>query len=73
VNINAHALETTRPGADLAQRREETVSIRVIREDQLAPVTAMHDVVDRVGILDSQPARHARNVACATSCINTKN
>ena len=46
----------TRLGASLAQRLNEALAIRIIHEDQLAPVTAIHDVINRASILDSQLA-----------------
>jgi len=60
-------------GARLAQRLDETLPILVIVEDRFAPVAAIHDVVDRSGILDSQLARHAGRMARAASGINIKN
>ena len=48
----------TRLGASLAQRLNEALAIRVIHEDQFAPVTAIHDVINRASILDSQLAGH---------------
>jgi hypothetical protein len=42
-----------RLGANLAQRLDEALAIRIIHEDQLAPVTAIHDVKNRASILDS--------------------
>ena len=46
----------TRLDANLAQRLNEALAIRVIDEDQFAPVTAIHDVINRTIILDSQLA-----------------
>ena len=43
----------TRLGASLAQRLNEALAIRVIHEDQFAPVTAIHDVINRADLLDS--------------------
>ena len=40
--------------ASLAQRVDETLAIRIIHEDPLAPVTAIHDVINRTDLLDSQ-------------------
>ena len=45
-----------RLGANLAQRLNEALAIRIIHEDQFAPVTAIHDVINRTSILDSQLA-----------------
>jgi hypothetical protein len=42
-----------RLGANLAQRFDEALAIRIIHEDQFAPVTAIHDVINRTSILDS--------------------
>ena len=41
-----------RLGANLAQRLNEALAIRSIHEDQFAPVTAIHDVINRASILD---------------------
>ena len=57
----------------LAQRLDETLAIRVILEDRLAPVAAIHDVVNRAGILDSEFASHAGRMAIAALCVNIKN
>ena len=46
----------TRLGASLAQRLNEALAIRIIHEDQLAPVTAIHDVINRASLRDSQLA-----------------
>ena len=45
-----------RLGANLAQRVDEALAIRIIDEDQFAPVTAIQDVINRASILDSQLA-----------------
>jgi hypothetical protein len=42
-----------RLGANLAQRVDEALAIRIIHEDQFAPVTAIYDVINRAIILDS--------------------
>jgi hypothetical protein len=42
-----------RLSASLAQRVDEALAIRIIHEDQFAPVTAIHDVINRTSILDS--------------------
>jgi hypothetical protein len=62
-----------RLGANLAQRVNEALAIRIIHEDPFAPVTAIHDVINRASILDSQLAGHAGGVALATLYINIKN
>ena len=63
-------LQRTRPGEWLwplyisisrtdpfsAQRFDEALAIRIIHEDQFAPVTAIHDVINRASLLDSQLA-----------------
>ena len=43
-----------RLGANLAQRFDEALAIRIIHENPLAPVTAIHDVINRADLLDSQ-------------------
>ena len=42
--------------ANLAQRLNEALAIRIVHENPLAPVTAIHDVINRASILDSQLA-----------------
>ena len=44
----------TRLGANLAQRLDEPLTIRIIHEDPFASVTAIHDVINRPRIRDSQ-------------------
>ena len=63
----------SRLGASLAQRVNEALAIRIIDEDQFVPVTAIHDVINRASILDSQLAGHSKRVALAALCINIKN
>jgi hypothetical protein len=62
-----------RLGASLAQRVDEALAIRIIHEDPFAPVTAIHDVINRASLLDSQLAAHARGVALVASLTNIKN
>ena len=47
-----------RLGANLAQCVKEALAIRIIHGDQFAPITAIHDVINRASILDSQLAGH---------------
>ena len=42
----------TRLSANLAQRLNEALAIRIIHEDHSALVTAIHDVINRASILD---------------------
>ena len=62
-----------RLGANLAQRLNEALAIRIIHENQFAPVTAIHDVIHRTSRLDSQLAGRDGGVALAALHINTKN
>jgi len=62
-----------RLGANLAQRVDEALAIRIIHEDQFAPVTAIHDVINRASLLDSQLAGQVGGVALAASFANIKN
>ena len=62
----------TRLGVNLAQRLDEPLSIRSIYEDQLAPITAIHDVINRASLLDSQLRGHPERVALAASQVNIK-
>ena len=62
-----------RLGANLAQRFDEALAIRIIHEDQFAPVTAIHDVINPASLLDSQLADQTGGVALAALHINTKN
>ena len=47
-----------RLGASLARRLNEALAIRIIHKDQFAPVTAIHDEINRASTLDSQLAGH---------------
>ena len=62
-----------RLGAHLAQRLDEALAIRSIPEDPFVPVTAIHEVVNRASLLDSQLAGHSLRVALAALPINNKN
>ena len=62
-----------RLGAKLAQHLDVALAIRSIPEDPFAPVTAIHDVINRASLLDSQLAGHPRRVALAALHINIKN
>gem|GEM_PF-5258816 len=57
VNLSA------RLGANLAQRLNEALAIRIIHGDPFAPVTAIHDVINPASLLDSQLAGHDGGVA----------
>ena len=59
-----------RLGASLSQRLDEELAIRVIHEDQLTPVTAIHAVINCAELLDSQLAGHDKRVICAASCVH---
>ena len=63
----------SRLGASLVQCLDEPMPIHIILEDRLAPVAAIHQVVDRAGILDSQFARHDRKVTRAAPSVDIKN
>ena len=60
-------------GASLGQRLDKALAIRVIHEDQLTPVTAIHDVINRAGIFDSQLVGQAGKVLRASLYITIKN
>ena len=60
-------------GASLAQGFNEALPIRIIKEDWFAPVAAIHDVIDRAGIFDSQLARHDGRVPSGPLYVNIKN
>ena len=62
-----------RLGANLAQRLDEALAIRSIPEDPFVPVNAIHEVINRASLLDSQLADPARRGALAASPINVKN
>ena len=62
-----------RLSANLTLRLNEALAIRIIHENWFAPVTAIHDVINRASILDSQPPGHVGGVALAALCINIKN
>jgi hypothetical protein len=55
----------TRLAARFAQRQDEALAIRIVQENRLTTVAAVHDVVNRPRILDSQLARHEGRVARA--------
>jgi hypothetical protein len=63
----------TRLSANLAQRLNEALAIRIIHEDPFAPVTTIHDVINRASILDSQLAGQTGGVALVASLANIKN
>ena len=67
------SISRTDPFSNLAQRVDEALAIRIIHGDQFAPVTAIHDVINRASLLGSQLAGHARGVALAALYINIKN
>ena len=46
---------------------------RITHEDPFAPVTAIHDAMNRASMLDSQRAGHGWGVASAALVINIKN
>ena len=54
------------------RRLRETI-LAAIQPVAFAPVAAIHDVLDRAGILDSQLAGHDARVACTASVANIKN
>lgn len=54
----------------LGQRAEEQFSIRVAPEDGLTSIPAIHHVVDRARVLDSQLAGHATELSKALPCAN---
>ncbi len=62
-----------RLGANLAQRLNEALAIRSIPEDPFAPVTAIHAVINRASLLDSQLAGPAVRGALAASHVKIKN
>jgi hypothetical protein len=45
----------------------------IIHEDPFAPVTAIHNVINRASILDSQLPGHARRVALVALYLIIKN
>ena len=59
--------------ARLRQRGDEQLPILVSEKDRLTPVAAIHDVINRAGIFDSQLAGHAGRVAFAPLYVNIKN
>jgi hypothetical protein len=59
--------------ASLAQRLNQALAIGIIHDDPFAPITAIHDVINRARILDSQLAGHVPRMALAALFINIKN
>ncbi|MEW6159859.1 MAG: hypothetical protein AB1813_20700 [Verrucomicrobiota bacterium] len=53
-------------GACFLQRADKPLPIRVIAENRLAPVTAIQDMVNGLGIFNSKFARHGQETAPAT-------
>jgi hypothetical protein len=45
-------------GTGFPERVEETQAVGVVAEDGFAPVTAVHDMVNRTFVLDAQGTRH---------------
>ena len=60
-------------GARLAQGLDEALPMRLVLEKRFAPATAIHDVLDLTGILDSQLAGHAGRMAALASYVIIKN
>ena len=50
-------------GASLGEGFDEALVIRLVQADRFAPVAAIHDVVNRTEIFDSQLAGHDGRVA----------
>jgi hypothetical protein len=51
-----------RLGANLTQGLEKPLPIRVIPEDGLAPIPAIHQVVNRAFVFNPQRSRHGENM-----------
>ncbi len=60
----------TRLGAGLLERFQKTTTIRVAFEDGFAAITAIHDVVNRAGILQSESAGHADGLPNKADGVN---
>jgi hypothetical protein len=58
--------------ASLAQSRQKPLAVSVILKDILAPITAIHDVVDRSRVLQSQLAGHWKPLAAQTESVNSE-
>jgi hypothetical protein len=58
--------------ASLAQSRQKPLAVSVILKDILAPITAIHDVVDRSRVLQSQLAGHRKPLAAQTESVNSE-
>jgi len=52
-----------RASAALAEGFQKGLPILIVLEDGLAPITTVHDVIDRTFILNPMLAGHARRVA----------
>ncbi len=57
-------------GASLGQRFQKTVTVPVVSKNQLTPVTAVHDVVNRTGIFNAQLPGHTRTLSLASMDVN---
>jgi hypothetical protein len=55
------------------QRVQEKLPIRIILEDNLAPVTPVHHVMERPRIFHPQLSRHGAKPGKQAFCVNTKN
>jgi len=62
-----------RLGARLAQRGDESLAIRVVLENRLTPVDAIHDVINCARLRDSQLAGHAGRVSYTMQYVKIKN
>jgi hypothetical protein len=58
--------------AGLGQGFEEVVPVNVIQKDVLTPVSATHDMVDGIWILNAQLARHFPRCAERIEHVNQK-
>ena len=56
--------------ASLAQRLQESVAVLVVRENRLAAIAPVQDVVHGPGIRDAQLASHARIVQKTNLSVN---
>jgi hypothetical protein len=59
--------------ASLRQRIQEKLPLRLILEDNLAPVTPVHHVMERPRIFHPQLSRHGTKLGKQAFCLNTKN
>src|SRR4051794_698069 len=55
--------------ASLRERFQQVLPVNVVHENILAPITAIHDVIDRARIFNSQLPGHAANQTIGAASV----